>query len=478
MGLLARLRKQLRTARGELQAIIDKCDAESRDMSDDESAKVDSLASKVEELEARIEALEKAGDPDADDDGEPVRSARGFDRTSPPPRRPGRRSRPMGDGPAVHTRRERPYSLLRAIQGAYRGRLDGLEQEVSVECERRATRTGRMLAGQFHMPMGLDPELRELMHPGSTERDRRRAERRDLTTTTGAGSIFTVPEEPFIELLRSRLVLAKLGITVLDDLQGLIAMPRQNAAATVNWVGEGTSATPSNPTTDDVPFGPHTAIALTNISYMFALQTSWSAERMVKNDLAKQMAIEADKVGLNGAGGAQPTGLANISAVVSRSAAYQKGTNGGNPTYADAVAMEGAVSTANADFGRLAYLSTPSVRSYLKQQPQLANTINLPVWQTPPGAEPGKGEMNGYSAWASTILPSNLTKGTGTGLSQLFFGNWEDLIQGVWDDALSFLINPFTNQASGGIIISTTMAIDYNVRHAESFIVIGDAKGS
>lgn len=479
MGLLARLRKQRGQARRELQDIIDACDSESRDMNDGEASKVDALASKIEELETRIASLEQAEEVEEEGDGEPVRSLGGFSghgTATPVRRRAGRRSRPMGEGPAIHTRGQERYNLLRAIRGAIEGRVDGLEGEVSQEVMRRAIRTGRSIPpGQFSMPMGLDRELHEFMYPGSTRGDGPRGSTRDLTTTTGAGAIFTLPETPFIELLRARLVLRQLGITVLDDLQGLLAIPRQTGAATVNWVGEGVSASPSNQTEDNVPFSPHTAIALTNISYMFALQTSLSAEAYVKNDLAKQMALACDLVGINGTGGAQPTGVLQNSTIQTRSTGLAIGTNGGNPTYANVIAMESLISTANADFGNLAFLTNPAVRGWFRNVAVLNNTTALPVWQGVQG-QPGRGEMANYPAFVTTQVPSNLTKGTGTALSAIIFGDWSDLVMGVWDDALSFLVNPYTNQANGGVTISTTMAVDFNARHPESFAIVTDAK--
>ena len=39
-------------------------------------------------------------------------------------------------------------------------------------------------------------------------------------------------------------------------------------------------------------------------------------------------------------------------------------------------------------------------------------------------------------------MPSNLTKGTGTNLSAIIYGNWADLIIGYWS-AFDLLVNPY-----------------------------------
>jgi Phage capsid family len=38
----------------------------------------------------------------------------------------------------------------------------------------------------------------------------------------------------------------------------------------------------------------------------------------------------------------------------------------------------------------------------------------------------------GYPIFSTTSIPTNLTKGSGTNLSEIFFGNWADLLIGQW----------------------------------------------
>ena len=45
-----------------------------------------------------------------------------------------------------------------------------------------------------------------------------------------------------------------------------------------------------------------------------------------------------------------------------------------------------------------------------------------------PGSGPGDGIVNGYPALVTNQLSSVLTKGTGTGLCELIFGNFDDLL--------------------------------------------------
>jgi HK97 family phage major capsid protein len=471
MGQLERLRGQLRESRESIRTILDQADAEGRDLTDAEGERVDSLADAVERAENRIASVALADD-DEDDlsPGERAHVREGRRRIA--AGGSSRRSRPMGQAPAIHVdKSKRSYSFLKAIADtAEYGHPVGLEGELSTELR---SRTSRTVPANLWLPLGVDPEIRAAMYPRTWRRD---GSRRDLTTSTGTGGIFTVPELPLIDLLRAKLVLARAGATWLTDLQGPIGIPRQNSAGSVNWIGEGVAATPSNPTLDAVPLAPHTAISLENISYMFRVQTSVDADELVKNDLAAIMARGIDAAGLNGPGGAAPTGLLQNAAVQARSAALALGANGGQPSYPGLVAMFAALAGANADRGALGYVTNPAVQGYLLTTPKIAGSVvPMFVWEDPASPE-ADGKIGAFPAYTTTQVPSTLTKGTSAAVcSAILFGNWKDLLVGVWDDAVGFLVNPFTGQASGQVTISMSMAVDVNVRHPESFAIVTDA---
>lgn len=376
-----------------------------------------------------------------------------------------RRSTAPGDAPAVHTEK-RDYSMLKALRTAADQRpQDGLEGEVSREIERQKGTAPRT----FYMPTGSDPEIARLMYPSRKDH----GIRRDLTTATGPGSIFNVPEASLIELLRAKLVLKKLGCTMLTGMKGTFSMIRQNGKSTVYWLGESASATNSNPTYDQVPFTPKVAIDAIPISRQFLNQTSLDAESQVKVDLSDSMAREVDRVGIAGTGTTQPLGICANTTIIANSTGLALGANGGPMTYAAAIAMESQVSNFNADEGKLAYLTSPAVRGELKQTPLIGTTFPTFVWGK--GAAPGEGEVNDYRALATTNVPTNLTKGTTTGTCKaVIFGNWADLVIAEWE-GIDVLVNPYTLQNSGGVIISLQISIDVEVRHPESFALILDA---
>jgi HK97 family phage major capsid protein len=392
----------------------------------------------------------------------------------------GVRSKPPGEAPAVGTPKkdQRPYSIVRAIQAAIANRpLDGLEAEVDQEVQNRARSAGRTFKG-FAVPSSLnDPDLRSMMFPSVSPEA---WERRDLTTTTGAGSIYTVPRG-FIELLRAKLVVRRLGVNVMEDMHGNFALTRQNGTNTVQWVGEGASATPSNLTFDNVVFTPKLAIATTIYSKQFMMQSSISVEEKVNNDLARIMALEWDRVILNGSGGSQPLGILNNTTIQANSlaAGLPMGTNGGPLTYAKLVAMEGAVATANAEAGKLAYLTNINVRTVLKNT--YVGTAGYPVFVWSKGAMPDEGELNGQRALVVNApqIPNNGTKGTAAGIcSSIIYGNWGDLTVANWNTGVDVIVDPYTGKRSGAVEITTEMAMDAHPEHEASFAIITDVTPS
>jgi HK97 family phage major capsid protein len=430
-----------------------------REMSTEEKSQFDTLMSDVTTIKGQITQLQALEDDEAADEVETE---------TPPAERSVRRGKPIGDAPAVHTAK-RPYSILRAFRLQVEHLpLDGVEGEISREI---AIRRGKDPKG-FYMPTGSDPEMLALMYPG------RKEVRRDLTTSTGAGGVFLVPELPLIELLRNKMVMKQLGARYLNNLKGTFAIPRQSAQSTVYWVAEGVPSNPSNPTIDQVPFTPKVAIALTNISREFMNQTSVDAEEFVKEDLAETMAVELDRVAINGSGGTQPTGILQNSTILSNSAGIALGTNGGAMTYQAAVAMQGLVSSFNAERGKLAYLTSPALRAELKSTPKIApasGQAGYPVFVWEDGTADDEGKVNGMRAMVTNNVPTNLTKGSTTGTCKaIIYGNFNDLIIGTWE-GVDTLVNPYTNQAAGAVIISMAMSADVEVRHPQSFAVITDA---
>lgn len=321
----------------------------------------------------------------------------------------------------------------------------GRAREVSAELERRS---GRRAQGLFwHMGM-----------PAS-------AEQRTLTTTAPAGGPGSnlVPTDfrgdLFIDRLRNATRVRALGATVLTGLQGNVTIPRRKASVTGAWVAEDTAIPSSDPQFDAVTMAPKHAGSLTEYSRNMLMQASPDVEQLTRNDMALVLAETLDRAAISGSGtGAEPRGILNTSGIGS----VAIGTNGGALTF-DAVAdLVGAVEDANAT--GTGFLTNTKVR---RAAAKLKDTTGQPLGLSV--------VFQGLTPQVSNIVPSNLTKGTGTNLSALLYGGWADLLIGMWSE-LDILVNPYeaTAYAKGNVSIRAMMTCDIAVRQAASFAAIGD----
>jgi HK97 family phage major capsid protein len=284
------------------------------------------------------------------------------------------------------------------------------------------------------------------------------------TPTAGGNTVATnLLSGNMIELLRNKMVLPGMGMQMLTGLVGNIAIPRVTGGATAYWVAESGSPTASGQTFDQVAMTPRTLGAQTAISRKLLLQSSLDVEAFVQNDLARVLALELQRVAINGSGTApEPRGILPTVGIGS----VAGGTNGLAPNWSHIVGLETEVAQDNADEGTLGYLTNTRVRGRLKQTSKVSGQNGF-IWEG--------GEVNGYQAQVTNAVPSNLVKGSsGAVCSAIIFGNFAELIMGLWG-GLELMVNPYTNAANGGVIVHAFQDADLAVRHAESFSAMVDA---
>ena len=434
---LFELRQLIAAKKKELRAIASKIETENRDATEAEVTDAAKLRADIDALMARVETLEKM---DADED-EPEEPAPAPERAGKPAATSTRAVTPA-KAPAVHTRKH-VYSLMRAIRGMsdkHNPRFDGMEKEWSDEM---AIRSGKKPEG-FYMPH----------HFGNPEA----AEKRALSLTTGAGAIPTITEASMIEYLYNRAMLMQAGATVLTDMHNKFSLPRLSTTSTAQWVTEGNAPAGSNETLDQVPFTPQTIASFVDLTRKFIMQDSTDAEGMVRADIAKQIALGIDAAGLVGSGtGPTPLGLFNNTNVP----VISLGANSGPPTLNAIIKMETSVAAANADLGKLAYMTSAPGRGSLKTTVKNA-AAGYPVYLCEDN------EVNGYPLHCTNQIPSTFTQGSGTGLTGMVFGNFADLVIALFG-ATDILVDPFTGSSSGTVRIAAFQDADIHNRHDLSF---------
>ena len=257
------------------------------------------------------------------------------------------------------------------------------------------------------------------------------------------------------------------GVT---GLTGNIAIPRATGGATAYWVAESGAPTESQQAFDQVAMTPKTVGAYTDISRKLLLQSSLDVEAFVRNDLATVLALEIDRAAINGSGASnQPTGILATSGIGD----VAGGTNGLAPTWAHIVELWSDIANANADFGAMGLMTNAKVIGKLMSTLKSSGVAGYIV-EDFPSAE-GITNVSGLRGGVSNQVPSNLTKGTSSGVcSALINGNWADLIIGEWG-TLDLMVDPYTGSTSGTVRVVALEDVDIAVRHPESFSAMKDA---
>lgn len=359
------------------------------------------------------------------------------------------------------TQREaRQFSFIRLLNHLANPNDIGAREAASFEIEASEAarqRSGRDNRGNATVPVDV---LRTALNEAQ----------RDLTVGVAADGGNTVATElmgsAFIDLLRNRMALTPMGIRMMSDLNGNLAIPRQTGGATAFWVAENAAPTESQQTIGQVTLSPKTVAAFTDISRRLLLQSSIDVESFVRTDLAMVLALAIDAAGINGTGASnQPRGVLNTAGIGS----VVGGTNGANLSYQFLVDLETQVGVANADVNNLGYLINARTRGHAKKTVKFGSGTEATMWDG--GTEP----LNGYRTGVSNQVPGNLTKGTAVGTcSAVLFGNWDDLILGMWS-GLDLLVNPYTGADAGTVRIHAYQDVDFAVRNAASFAAMVDA---
>ena len=326
----------------------------------------------------------------------------------------------------------RQFSIMKAINALANptDRKAQRDAEFEFECSEEASKHyGRTAQGIMLPP--------EVMANWNT---------RDLNASDDAGLIGQdFRPESFIDVLRNASAVMPLA-TNLNGLSGDVKIPKKTSAASAAFISsEGGASGESEMVIGSVTMTPKTLGVHTDITRQLMLQSSLDVENLVRDDLAKSMAIAIDDGALEGSGSSgNPTGITNTSGIntVSLSSAAA-------PTFAEMVSIETAVAVDNALVGDLAYIINPTNFGTLKTTAKDSGS-GLFVAEN--------NQVNGYPVVVSNQLTAN----------NYVFGNFNDLLIGFFG-GLDIVVDPFTNSTSGTVRVVALQSVDIAVRHAVSF---------
>ena len=347
------------------------------------------------------------------------------------------------------------FSVTKAIRDSIEsGRPQGFEKEIVDEGIKELKNSGRNPEGNIILPS----RLMHLRNPVNAQ-----------TATGGTdgnqgGVTIQTDVLSLIDILRAKLPFVDsvpgagdgLGATFWNDLQGNVMFPKaEEDSNELTDKTENQTADEQDPTFDSITLTPTRRAAFAEISRQLILQSSTAIESWLRNylmyKLAKSMNINIITYLL---------GLSGTNAV-------ENGTNGGALTWAKIVEFETGIADSDAEEEeRFAFLTNPKVRGKLKTTPKEEGQA-IYLWDR-------DNQVNNYPAFTSTLVPSDLDKGTTEdSLSAAIFANWAALYIGMWGP-VEMLVNPFSKDKEGLIRLNIWNFTDRVARHPESFSVAKD----
>lgn len=299
----------------------------------------------------------------------------------------------------------------------------------------------------------------------------------------GAGSAgaYIVPAEyiaQIIELLTAETVVLRAGATNLTALTGSpVQIPSQTGGSTGYWVAENSDITPSDVAVGQIAMTPKKAAVLVKLSNSLIKLSNPSAEALVRMDIARTLALMIDYAALRGSGAAgQPLGINGVATINT----VAIGADGGNASFDTLIDMEYALAEDNALRGKLGYIFHPALRrKLLKLRVAQYSGQTDGAYIVAPVSEAQLQAWIQYPYFMTTQVPINLTKGIGTALTEIYFGNWAELMIGQWG-GMEMMASAETNDAfqKDQTWIRILQEVDVAPRHGQSFCLCNDAKAT
>jgi HK97 family phage major capsid protein len=266
----------------------------------------------------------------------------------------------------------------------------------------------------------------------------------------------------FIDLIRNRSAFLNSGLTMLSGLEGNVEIPKKLSSSQYYFVGENAQVANSKLTFGLVNMIPRTIGVRVPISRRMMIQSSPDVENLVRIDMAESVALGMDyTIGYGTGSNGQPLGIINTTGIGSVTFAggtakdFPASLGGGSALncgdWGDYVDLETELAIDNLDAGSMRHIGNSVVRGALKQTLR-ASSAGSDYIMTDAGT------VNGYQFTVSNQMQQN----------DVLFGNFADCVVGMWS-GLDVVVDPYTQSASGQVILTVHQDFDVAVRRPQSF---------
>lgn len=302
-----------------------------------------------------------------------------------------------------------------------------------------------------------------------------------MAVTSSVDGGFLIPEvysDQIIEMLYPKTVIVELGAQQVPLQNGNLNLPRMTAGSRATWGGEQRKIAASSPKFGNIKLSAKRLEAIVPQSRELLMSSSFSADAMFANDLTRRMQLGLDYGGLYGTGTEfQPMGIAKNKEVENLDATKMNNTDladtSGKITADFPVHVSSKAFAKNIDDVRAGWAMNSLLEGYFKN---MKTTTGAYIYRD----EMATGKLCGMPYKVSNQIP------TANGMTDLFFGNWSDLLigdqmgletyttlDGTWTDDAGIVHNAFEENLAA---TRALMYDDIGVRHPESFMYCKNIK--
>jgi HK97 family phage major capsid protein len=281
---------------------------------------------------------------------------------------------------------------------------------------------------------------------------------------TGTNIVPTPLAASIIDKARNATRVVQAGARTVPMDSQTLKMARITGDPTASWRAENAAIVESDATLDVVTFTARSLAFYTKVSRELVEDAEPSVDSVLRNQFAAVIALELDRVALRGTGTApEPRGVLNTSGIT----ALAHGTNGstiGSPPSATVVGWEflvdaaGAVRSAN--FEPTAQIMAPRTDQSLAK---LRDTSNQYI--APPAY------LAGLPRLSTKQVPINLTVGTSTDTSEVYTGQWDNLMIGMRTSLQLQLLDQAFMISAGQYALVAWLRMDVQLAQPAAFAV-------
>lgn len=288
--------------------------------------------------------------------------------------------------------------------------------------------------------------------------------------------------EQVLEPLRAKVIAFQAGVrqTTVNGI-GSYTIPKMTTAPTAYRPGITLEVTESEAKFDTITAFLRPIAARVVIPLQLMQTSPTAAEQIIRDEMERSIRLQIDKEIFYGEGtatqanpGAEIRGILRVlqqDVTVSSTNVVTLATNGRVPNYADLVAAETQVANGNVEFNEsVKFVMNPTLRGTFRS---LTDTIGQPLSYQNFGQRPYE-SMLGYEVLTSTQLPNNLTTGSSSATSDVFFGRF-DYAEYVMGSDIQFIVDEFSLSNKLMVQITAYTFSDFIVHYPQAFYVMRGA---